>query len=372
MPEKRLPLALALFCIVGTGCADSPTLPQADPAAPSSPLEDPQAGPIQILSGSGPIHLWSGEGDASDAVGGANGVLGSTTTFGAGLVGKAFSFDGRQTSIVTLPLDIGPASLPEITVGMFVKLRSVANDRGWVLGHDDGVYDRSLALTDTRYQSGVAGGTGTYPHFSSLIKLGEHLDEWHCVAVAYDAALWSAMFYADGSTQTTWAHPGGGLPTASLGGQVFHWNHTVDALVDEVFVYDRVLTKEELDAVCAGEPPVLGFVLEPTTLWPVNHKMVTVARGISARDSGGAALTPTVTVTSNEAAGAPGAGHTEDDWAVILNDDGTVDVQVRAERSGSRERVYTITATATDASGRTTEERGTVTVAHDMGKGKSK
>jgi hypothetical protein len=202
---------------------------------------------------SGLIHLWSGEGNAVDTAGAANGTLGSTTAFGTGKNGRqAFSFDGGQASIVSLPVNIGPTALPQMTMGMLVNLRSVANNRGWVIGHDNGGFDRSLNLTDDRYDSGVAGGTGNFsPFSSSLINLSENLNTWHCIAVSYDATLSTATFYADGITQTVPANPGEGQSTTTLGGLELFGGHTVDALVDEVFIFDRVLSAVEINQVCA-------------------------------------------------------------------------------------------------------------------------
>ena len=72
------------------------------------------------------IHLWSREGNANDSVGGADGTLGVTTAFGTGLNGQAFSFDGQQSSIVNrLPVNINPSALPQMTMGMWVNLRSI-------------------------------------------------------------------------------------------------------------------------------------------------------------------------------------------------------------------------------------------------------
>lgn len=199
----------------------------------------------------GMVHHYDGENDAMDVVGNADGVPGATTAYAAGISGSGFSFDGAQSSIVTLPINIGPVAMPQMTVGMWVKMRSVANARGWVFGHDNGSYDRSINLTDVRYGSGVAGGTGMYPHASSLLKMGDNLDSWVCVAAAYDRAAKSATFYAQGKTQTVYATPGEGYATATLGGLRSFLNHTVDAVVDEVFMYDRVLGATEIDDACA-------------------------------------------------------------------------------------------------------------------------
>lgn len=365
MRRSRCSAVLVAVFALTTGCADSPTLPPNE-IEPQLSLQDAET--------EGLVHLWSGDGNANDAVGSAHGTLGPTTAFATGLSGQAFSFDGRETSIMDLPVNIGPGALPRMTMGMLVNLRSFVPGRlGWVLGHDDGGYDRSLALTDYRYGFGVAGGTGRDPHASSLIKLKENLNGWHCVAVSYDRYAGIATFYADGSTQTVMATPGEGRSVASLGGLRLFGNHTVDGLVDEVFMFNRVLTKGELDRTCDYGTPALTFAIEQNTLWPATHKMVTVATGISAWDLVDPSPLLTIEVTSNEAIDGTGDGNTDADWAVTHNADGTCDVQVRAERDGGGTgRVYTITATASDASGNSISASGSVAVPHDQGKGKGR
>ncbi|MCC7262388.1 MAG: hypothetical protein IT369_07705, partial [Candidatus Latescibacteria bacterium] len=51
---------------------------------------------------SGPIHRWSGDSNADDTVGSADGTLGSTTAFASGVAGQAFSFDAQESSILSL------------------------------------------------------------------------------------------------------------------------------------------------------------------------------------------------------------------------------------------------------------------------------
>lgn len=120
--------------------------------------------------------------------------------------------------------------------------------------------------------------------------------------------------------------------------------------------------------------PELAFTLDTETLWAPNHKMVTVASGITvadACDSGLALDASSFSVTSNEDIDGTGDGHTEPDWQVVDNGDGTWSLQVRAERDGGGEgRIYSISVTATDASGNTSTSTGEVAVPQSQGKKK--
>lgn len=105
------------------------------------------------------------------------------------------------------------------------------------------------------------------------------------------------------------------------------------------------------------------------TLWPPNHKQVKVATLSNVTDAVDAAVDVTITVTSNQPINGPGDGNTNADWNVVANANGTWDVWVRSERSGTLAgpRIYTITMTITDDAGNSTVQTCEVTVPHDQG-----
>ena len=110
--------------------------------------------------------------------------------------------------------------------------------------------------------------------------------------------------------------------------------------------------------------PAITFTSVTTQLWPPNHKMVLVARNISATDIVNGSTSVSIMVSSNEPANGRGDGNTNSDSQVVANPNGTYDVYVRSERTGSNAgRVYTINMTSTDASGNTSSRSMTATVA---------
>jgi predicted extracellular nuclease len=120
--------------------------------------------------------------------------------------------------------------------------------------------------------------------------------------------------------------------------------------------------------VCDEVAPTLEVTVSPDTLWPPNHKYVTVVPTIAVSDNFDPNPTVTlVSVVSNEPDDGLGDGDTPND--IVINPDGTVDL--RAERSGTGDgRVYTLTYMATDACGNSTEATATVTVPFSKGMGK--
>ena len=113
--------------------------------------------------------------------------------------------------------------------------------------------------------------------------------------------------------------------------------------------------------------PTVTMVISRTTLWPPNHTMHVVSRGVSASDVCDPSPVVLITVASDEPVNGLGDGDTAPDWSVQQTALAVFDVSVRAERSGLGDgRVYTIGAVATDRAGNSASSRGSVTVPHNQ------
>jgi hypothetical protein len=102
--------------------------------------------------------------------------------------------------------------------------------------------------------------------------------------------------------------------------------------------------------------PTLSVALDKSTIWPPNHTMVPVTATLSATDAGAGIESVVLTsITSDK----PDSGQGD-----IHADFGTPSTtfSVRAEK----DRVYTVTFTATDKAGNKTVKTATVTVPHDQ------
>ncbi|MDQ0897846.1 OmpL47-type beta-barrel domain-containing protein [Paenibacillus sp. V4I7] len=102
--------------------------------------------------------------------------------------------------------------------------------------------------------------------------------------------------------------------------------------------------------------PVLSVQLDKTSIWPPNHKMITINAALTSSDDGSGVESVVLTsITSNQ----PDSGQGD-----ILANFGTAatSFSVRAERGN----IYTITYTATDKAGNKTVSTETVTVPHDQ------
>jgi len=103
-------------------------------------------------------------------------------------------------------------------------------------------------------------------------------------------------------------------------------------------------------------PPHLEVSVTPTTLWPPNHRMVSIALAASILDNCDAAPVFVLSsIASNQPDDAKGDGNTTGD--ISGADVGTPDLafELRAERSGKAERTYRIVYTARDRNGNVSE-----------------
>jgi hypothetical protein len=111
-------------------------------------------------------------------------------------------------------------------------------------------------------------------------------------------------------------------------------------------------------------PPRISVTLNPTTMWPPNNKLVSVAATVSVADDYDPA--PEVkleSITSNETLAA-----TDVSGAAIGTDDRQFALKATRQGTSTVGRIYTITYSAADGSGNRALASAVVTVPHDQGK----
>jgi hypothetical protein len=111
-------------------------------------------------------------------------------------------------------------------------------------------------------------------------------------------------------------------------------------------------------------PTIVSITANPSSLWPPNHKMVAVTVTVIASDLVDPHPTShIISISSNQPLNGNGDGNTSTDWEIT----GPLTANVRSERAGGSDRVYTITIATTDASGNTAHGTVTVTVGQSRG-----
>jgi len=111
-------------------------------------------------------------------------------------------------------------------------------------------------------------------------------------------------------------------------------------------------------------PPSILVTLSPATLWPPNGKLVSVNATISVQDDYDPE--PEIKLESITSSETLGASDIQD--AQFGTDDRSFSLAAKRAGTNLAGRVYTVTYSATDASGNKATASATVTVPHDQGK----
>lgn len=229
-------------------------------AAPASPA---------VPSSDGLIGYWPGEDNAADAVGSSDGDMRQGATFGEGIVGRAFSFDGVN-GYVDIPNNL-PSSMDAITVEAWVNFASLKSKgiKGGlfadaiVVMHDWWVSKEVFVLRTTgslpglnRFEFAVMDGASN----SGGIVRGPipETNQWYHVVGTYDGSFVSLFLNGDLFREKAWS---GSIPIDNRQPIWVVRDQTnegrTDGRIDEVKIYNRALSaaeiKESYDAGSAGK-----------------------------------------------------------------------------------------------------------------------
>ena len=120
--------------------------------------------------------------------------------------------------------------------------------------------------------------------------------------------------------------------------------------------------------VLDSTPPEINSSLEPSLLWPPNHRLVHIEATVTATDACGPTTVQLLPITSSEPDNGSGDGDTTGDIQGASFGNADFDFKLRAERAGGGNgRVYTVVYTATDGSGNQASATSYVVVPHDQG-----
>ena len=213
----------------------------------------------------GALSWWKGEGDALDFVNANDGMLLNGTGFAPGMVGQAFDFDG-VSAVVEVP-GTGLAPAMALTVEAWINLDN-PNAYG-------GIAAKGInAFTALDYYLGINNGYvrphlnigGTWQFFNCNTFLLPNT--WYHVAMTYDGS--AVRGYVNGVLDGE--QPGSGAIQSTthslrIGAYTTTTIHFA-GLIDEVTIYDRALSGNELFAIHAAG--AAGKCGEPTSIPPDN------------------------------------------------------------------------------------------------------
>lgn len=206
------------------------------------------------------ISLWKAEGDASDSVGPHHGEAKNGVTFDSGVRGLAFRFNGLDQYV-----DIGnPAGLRisgSFTLAAWVKSEGVPSGSGATIIAKWGqnIHTDAYALS-LRNDGGLSpnGAVGVWGNCECSAFTGGSMatNVWYHVAMTYDSANGDNRLYINGQLAASRNRYGGTTPSdrpVQIGREGTSANRYFNGLIDEVRVYNRAITMDEIWTIYTAE-----------------------------------------------------------------------------------------------------------------------
>ena len=194
-----------------------------------------------LVPPSGLVGWWTGDGNTDDIVGGINGTLQGDATFAPGKVGKAFSLDGVGDFV-----DAPFTHTGSFTVDMWAKA-ATTNQAQFSSVFSSG---RRVPVNGF-FQIDMTGPNGNYRFLGTvdlILDIGPVTTAFQHIAVTYDVDTKTVTTYLNGSKKTSGSSPNENLlefEEAKIGINRLK-DHQFNGLIDEVEIFNRVLSKEEI------------------------------------------------------------------------------------------------------------------------------
>jgi hypothetical protein len=200
------------------------------------------------------------EGDAQDTSGNGNHGTATSVSYTTGKIGaQAAQFDGSSSN-VTIPKSV----TDDFTVAMWVKTTDTAGAAGaqWWAGKAlvdgevaGGAADWGTAIVNGKFVLGVgaSGGDVTVP---SSVNIND--GTWHHVVATRANTSGAMAVYVDGVSRGTGTGPTGSRsapPAFRIGASQPGWSAFLNGTLDDVRLYNRILSPTEITALASGAKP---------------------------------------------------------------------------------------------------------------------
>ena len=204
---------------------------------------------------------------------GQHGTLEGDTQWVDGMVGGALEFDGTGDRVVDDTAASYLNGLDAITVCLWIKSDLVGTDKGFINGEEP---DGGDNLLEMRYDAAGGNGGGTNvlkmavvaPSDEQQLESSSNLQttEWQHVAMVWSRNA-QLKFYVNGKLDAPSDNGAAldvstaGITTLIVGQGGKDAGGGWDGLIDDVRIYNKVLTAEEITEVMRGEP---GLAWDPS------------------------------------------------------------------------------------------------------------
>lgn len=339
---------LATFSLVGLlllmGCGEaniSSALEEETSAVSISAAKTSSSGMACVPPPSGMVSWWPGDGNAQDIVGQNDGTLLNGATFAPGKVGQAFSLDGADDHIL-VPYDqsLNLGLNEELTIDTWMRPDDLGRNQsiisswkgfegscgGLAVGYE-------LKITQARFHillrnnNHLGGGVNYCDVFSTTVV---QVGQWYHVAAELSSSPNAfCKLFVNGVEEGQVLIP---TPTDYVQPEPLyigaHFNYCdgllefFDGLIDEVEIYDRALTAEEIEDIynagSAGKCKTTEVEIDikpgsdPNSINPKSKGVIPVAILTTASFDATTVDPLTVTFGPDGATESHGRGHVED------------------------------------------------------------
>ena len=213
---------------------------------------------------------WSNEGTlGSDVdISSLTGTVQSESTNGGGSI-NALCFDSSQTAqsdITYIQYDTNSEVRPDLTMEVWWRPDEYADSTDWILGHDDGGYDRGITTYDTNF-GGLSMGIGA--SYTSTVSYPD-VGEWTHIVATWSSDGTATLYKnggdsAGGSQQTKSisSDSGSRYEYIGLNGLGLYSGHTVIGCFAQVQLVNRAVTADEAADLYAAFGSAMNSSLVP-------------------------------------------------------------------------------------------------------------
>ncbi|MBU0473535.1 MAG: LamG domain-containing protein [Bacteroidetes bacterium] len=154
---------------------------------------------------------------------------------------------------IKIPINISATELPKVTLCAWVY--PIRYGELVVISNDDRGGDRKIFSRkwDRKYIWSISDGKG-----GSIGKTKLEFRKWTFVVATYDEPNKTASIYVDGEKTTGKTRMDMSSDFTLIGASP-HGNNDFEALIDEVRIYDRILSKSEINALRELKPKIDNF-----------------------------------------------------------------------------------------------------------------
>ena len=161
--------------------------------------------------------------------------------------GGALFLDGRN-DFINFPININPKDMPQLTVTMWCQPEGQQRDVH-LITHDNGSYDRTIAINDTDKGRTFSLFQGNRKRFEAPRRTTSN--EWIFVAMVYNEETQEASIWINNTKHRSFGSLGWGFHSLRVGINV-HSMQFFRGAIDEMQVYHRALNDDEVRRIRTG------------------------------------------------------------------------------------------------------------------------